>query len=94
LTFKSLFSIPKDTIIISKPSKSLDILKVSKLKASKLLTARNPPVSIPVSIIVILKYNKEGDIASKIRDIGRIRSSQGRTIRPTDKGLAIRRKIK
>jgi hypothetical protein len=45
-------------------------------------------------MMVILKYDKEGDIALRIRDIGEIRSSRGRTIRPIDKGLAIRKKNK
>ena len=90
LTFKNLFLLPKDTIVIFKPLKSLDLLKAPKLKAPKL----KAPVNIPVSMMVILKYNKEGDIASRIRDIGEIRSSRGRTIRPTDKGLAIRKKNK
>jgi hypothetical protein len=90
LTFKNLFLLPKDTIVIFKPLKSLDLLKAPKLKAPKL----KAPVNIPVSMMVILKYNKEGDIASRIRDIREIRSSRGRTIRPTDKGLAIRKKNK
>jgi hypothetical protein len=90
LTFKNLFLLPKDTIVIFKPLKSLDLLKAPKLKAPKL----KAPVNIPVSMMVILKYNKEGDIASRIRDIREIRSSRGRTIRLTDKGLAIRKKNK
>jgi hypothetical protein len=90
LTFENLFLLPEDTIVVSEPSKSLDLLKAPKLKALKL----KAPVKIPVSMMVILKYNKEGDIASRIRDIREIRSSRGRTIRPTDKGLAIRKKNK
>jgi hypothetical protein len=95
LTFKNLFLLPKDTIVIFKPLKSLDLLKAPKLKAPKLKAPKlKAPVNIPVSMMVILKYNKEGDIASRIRDIREIRSSRGRTIRLTDKGLAIRKKNK
>ena len=63
-------------------------LPVPNSKARKLL------VYIPASIGVILQYKKEGEIASKIRDIIEIRSSRGRTIKPTNKKLVIRKKKK
>jgi hypothetical protein len=83
--FENLFLLPKDIIIISKPLKSLNLLKALKLKAS---------VNILILIIIILKYNKEGDIILRIRDIREIKSSRGRTIRLIDKGLPIRKKNK
>ena len=88
--FKNLFLLFKDTIIISKPLKSLNFLKALKLKALKLKAF----VDILILIIVILKYNKEGDIILRIRDIREIKSSRGRTIKLIDKGLAIRKKNK
>jgi hypothetical protein len=90
ITFENLFLLPEDTIVVSEPLQLLYLLKALKLKVRKL----KAPVNISVSMMIILKYNKEGDIASRIRDIGEIRSSRGRTIRPTDKGLAIRKKNK
>ena len=89
LTFENLFLLPEGTIVVLEPSKP-----VVPLKVLKLLKARKPPVHVPVSIVVILQYNKEGDIVSRIRDIIEIRSSRGRTIRLTDKRLAIRKKNK
>jgi hypothetical protein len=90
LTFENLFLLPEeDRVIPSEPLKLVDPLKQPKLPKAK-----KPPVQIPVSMVVILKYDKEGDIALRIREIGEIRSSRGRTIRLTNKGLAIRKKNK
>jgi hypothetical protein len=91
LTFENLFLSPKEgeTTILAVALESGDPLKVPKLSK-----ARKPPVCILLSLVVILPYNKEGDITLRIRDIIEIRSSRGRIIRPTDKKLVIRKKNK
>ena len=45
-----------------------------------------------MSKVVVLTYGKEGDVGLKIKDIIEIKSSRGRTIRPTAKRLVVQKK--